>query len=34
MIQIIGLLLVMLLVFNWKLALIIGVFLYYFGMPF
>jgi hypothetical protein len=34
MIQIVGLLLVMLLVFNWKLALIIGVFLYYFGMPF
>jgi hypothetical protein len=34
MIQIVGLLLVMLLVFNWKLALIIGLFLYYFGMPF
>ena len=34
MIQMVLLLLVILLAFNWKLALMIGVFLYYFGMPF
>ncbi len=34
MIQIILLLLVLLIAFNWKLAIIIAVFLYYFGMPF
>ena len=34
MIQIILLLLVLLIAFNWKLAIIIGVFLYYFGIPF
>jgi uncharacterized membrane protein YuzA (DUF378 family) len=34
MIQMVLLLLVILVAINWKLALMIGVFLYYFGMPF
>ena len=34
MIQIIGLVLIVLLAFHWKLALMIAVFLYYFGWPF
>ena len=34
MIQMVLLLLVILVAINWKLALMLGVFLYYFGMPF
>jgi uncharacterized membrane protein YuzA (DUF378 family) len=34
MIQMVLLLLVILVAINWKLALMIGVFIYYFGIPF